>query len=358
MKPTKFSLPSPLTALTMMIIALLVYAFFSKITLRFYASSLFLFYHLIGRMWIAVICIGILQIILMIPFRIINLKISANINEFKERTQKLKNQSEQAFYVKQHMRSGDRSILFYTIDFFVQSTSYLSIGRLFLTDFYQTRLDPGLLYSLVPYPKYPIQGIYFKIPYPYLTSTTDLGMKAVLIAWIILIVIQFALHTIKFIRQRNSQALKQVMENSKQLTSLAKYMSRNLVVFLLLSWFILRNFPTGWRINIFSGNISIPNRRFNAITAIVTFATIVWFGINKIKRKTSLARAKKVDPEIINETQKQMFKENFRNATMLGLAAYFITNHIPSAFELSIFTFELIALLSPFTLDRVITRNT
>ena len=107
-------------------------------------------------------------------------------------------------------------------------------------------------------------------------------------------------------------------------------------------------------VNFFSGNISIPNRKFNTITAIVTFATLLWFGIAKINRKGKLAKARKVDSEIIFHTQKDMFKESLKTASLVGLGAYFITRQIPSAFELSIFTFELIALLSPFTLDKLI----
>jgi hypothetical protein len=49
-----------------------------------------------------------------------------------------------------------------------------------------------------------------------------------------------------------------------------------------------------------------------------------------------------------------MVKNTFKKAAFLGLGAYFITNLIPSAFELSIFTLEIISFLSPFTLDRMI----
>jgi len=49
-----------------------------------------------------------------------------------------------------------------------------------------------------------------------------------------------------------------------------------------------------------------------------------------------------------------MFKDSLFTATLVGLGAFFITNQIPSAFELSIFTLEVISLLSPFTLDKAI----
>ena len=36
---------------------------------------------------------------------------------------------------------------------------------MFLIDFYNTKLDPKMLYSFVPYPTYPIQDRIFRIPY-------------------------------------------------------------------------------------------------------------------------------------------------------------------------------------------------
>ena len=129
----------------------------------------------------------------MIPLRIINLKISNHIDEFREKTAQLKNDQEQSFLIKKQVREGNRPLLFYLVNFVVQLTSYISIGRLFLTDFYSVRLNPKLLFSFVPYPSYPIQDIFFKIPYPIFTRTTDLGIGAFLIVCAVVILFQFAL---------------------------------------------------------------------------------------------------------------------------------------------------------------------
>lgn len=359
---TQKTLPrlSVTTLIAILIIFFVLFSFLSGLTMKFYASFVFLFYALIGRMWLAVVCLGVFQIILMIPFRIINLKISANINEFKDKTEKLINQKEQAFYVKQKIRRGNRSLLFYTIDFVVQLTAYISIGRLFLTDFYTTKLNPNLLFSFVPYPKYPIHDTIFKIPYIKPTTTTDLGISSVVIAWLAIMLFQFSVHTYRFMRTRSVQRSETfvAVKLPERIKKYLRVASRNSIILMILIWFILRSFPTGWQLNIFSGDISIPNRTFNTITAIVTFGTIIWFGAARIKRKVNLAITQQVNREIINQTQKDMFKETIKSATFVGLGAYFITNHIPSAFELSIFTFELIALISPFTLDRIILSST
>ena len=110
----------------------------------------------------------------------------------------------------------------------------------------------------------------------------------------------------------------------------------------------------GWRIRIFSGDISRPNQPLNTITAIVTFLIILWLDFPKIRKKIEMARLEKISAAVIKKTQIKLFEASFKKAIILGLGAYFITNMIPSAFELSIFTLETISFLSPFTLDRLI----
>jgi len=55
-----------------------------------------------------------------------------------------------------------------------------------------------------------------------------------------------------------------------------------------------------------------------------------------------------------DKTEAEMFKNSLFNSALIGLAAFYITNQIPSAFELSIFTLEIISLISPLTLDKLI----
>jgi len=105
---------------------------------------------------------------------------------------------------------------------------------------------------------------------------------------------------------------------------------------------------------IFTGDVGIPNYRLNAITAIGAFIIILWLNLPKIAKKAQLARAMKIPEDIIFKTQKELFKTNLRSALLVGLGAYYITRLIPSAFELSIFTLEIISFLSPFTIDRLI----
>lgn len=349
---------------TIVVIAFFVISFFSGLTYKFYASFLFLFYSWVNRMWIAVVMLGLFQVVLMIPLRIVNLKISNHIDEFKEKTEELKSQVKQTFYVQQNIRKGNRPLLFYTVDFVIQITSYLTIGRLFLTDFYSAKISSSRLFSFVPYPEYPIQSTVFKIPYIKFAQTRDLGITSVLIAWTIIVIFQLAIMLYRYSRRRQLEAARGSTESTSgenpldQYKKYGRYLIGNSIILIVISWFLLRNFPTQASLGIFSGDISIPNRRFNTITAIATGSLLLWFGSNKIKRKTKLARSQNVSPDIINKTQKDMFKGTIRGSILVGLGAFFITNHIPSAFELSIFTLEIVAFLSPFTLDKLIIKTT
>jgi hypothetical protein len=350
-------IPSLSTIFSTLIIIIIILALLTGETYRFYASALFLFYSLTKRMWISVICLGIFQTILMIPLRIINLLKSAHIKEFQEKLDEIE-KKDQYFVLKKKIRKGERVALFYIVNFLLQTISYFSIGRLFLIDFYTKRLSPKLLYSFVPYPDYPIRERIFRIPYVWFTKTIDLGMDKVLIVWAVLFALQIAVYVAIYIYKKFIKTPPQDTPQTKLLRKVGRYTSGYLVLFFFLSWLLIRHLPLGWEFRIFSGDVSIPNRTLNFITAVATFITLVWLNIPKIEKKEKLARAAKIPEEIIFQTQKDMLKETLRNATIVGLGAYYITNYIPAAFELSIFTLEIISWLSPFTLDRIILSTT
>jgi hypothetical protein len=343
------------------VILFLFYAFFAGLTIQFYASFVFLFYSLTNSMWISVVMLGAFQTLLLIPFRIVNLLKSANIKEFKQTLEKMEIEKQEEYFLKRKVEKGEKLVLYYMVNFYVQLISYISIGRLFLTDFYNTKLDPWLLYDFVPYPDYPIQDRWFKIPYAWFHNTTDLGSKAALWVWLGLAVIQIIIFVIIYFRRKNRVAALvnkgDESPRAKLIRTMRRFSTGYLVLGLVLSWYLVRNFPIDWRFHIFTGDVSIPNRTLNTVTAIMTFFTLVWVSMPKISKKIELARAAGFDQKVIERTEKELFKQTFLFAILVGLGAFYVTNLIPSAFELSIFTLELIALLSPLTLDRLILRS-
>ena len=352
-------IPSLGTIASALAIIFLIYAFFSGMLHTFYASFLFFFYSYVHHMWISVMLLGVFQTLLMIPFRVIRIAKSNNIQEFQQTVEKIQKESEQTFVLKTKFRQGNPTFLFYAVDFVMQIVSYVSLGRLFLTDFYNIPLDPAHLYSWVEYPSYPIQDTWFKLPYPLVTKTIDLGWKVLLPTWIVLVIVQLIILIFKR-ASKNKPVVeeaeltaddKKVAEVTEKIN---KYTTGYLLLFMLVAWFLVRHFPIGWRIAIFTGDVARQNTTFNTVTAVATFITMLWHGIPKIVRKGDLAEKLGIPTSIVERTQIEMFKENLLTAALVGLGAFFITNQIPSAFELSIFTLEVISLLSPFTLDKVV----
>ena len=372
------------SALAGAILIFLVIAFFKGWTFNFYANILFGFYALTKRVWISVVLLGVTQTLIMIPFRAVRVMQAHNIEKFQKKLAELRQDDQRIAKVKKSFRQGNLTFLFYIVDFMIQLTLFVSIGRLFLTDFYNIKIDPNTFWNFVPYPDYPLQGLIFKLPYPVITQSKDLGWWVVIIAWVLILMSHLFIYMAKRLKRRfqvdsvpveanqaaatdsesaaaesKNQATAtpapqaQADQQQKTRQTLSFLGSSTLVLF-LLAYIVVRRFPLAWEIRIFSGDVSIPNRTMNILTAVMTFLLVVWFGLQDIIRQSRLARERGIAEEVIDLTQNEMFREKLFNATLIGLGAFLLTNLIPSAFELSIFTFEVISLLSPFTLDRLV----
>lgn len=348
----------PLSSLVViLIVGLFVYWLFTGDLYRFYASVVFLFYSWTHSMWISVIMLGVFQTILLIPLRIFRTLRRDNLKDMHEKIAILENPSLQQQAVKQSFSLGNRDFLFYLLDFIIQLTTFLTIGRLFLTDFYSRPLNPASLYSWVTYPVYPILDRFFKIPYPVITSTVDLGFSRVILVWLTILFFQFAIWIGRnFVAYAKGNAPKPSLATVKAKT-LSKYSLGYFAVVFWLSWLLITHIPTGLGIRIFSGDVAFQNDSFNTLTAIVTFLTLLWFDANEIAEKKAEAKKANIKPYLIGKMGRRMFKESMITAATVGLGAYYITNQIPCAFELSIFTLELISLLSPLTLDKWIKKS-
>jgi len=94
----------------------------------------------------------------------------------------------------------------------------------------------------------------------------------------------------------------------------------------------------------------------NFITAVGTFLTTIHAGLTRIKIDSEILRLQGVAQKAITELSREKIRESLRNALILGAGAFFVTNHIPCAFELSVATFELLYILSPYTFDKILIR--
>ncbi len=365
-----------MSGLVAAIVLFLVFAFFKGWTFNFYANILFGFYALTKQVWVSVVLLGVTQTLLMIPFRTIRVMQAHNTRKFQEKIDELKREEQQIAKVKKTFRQGNLTFLFYVVDFMIQITLFISIGRLFLTDFYTNKIDPSILLKFIPYPVYPLQGLWFKIPYPVITKSKDFGWWIVFLAWILILLSHVFIYVAKRMKHRfnvvaekkaaeeaakekeaseaENVVVKPQLESQKKAKQTLSLLGGSTILLFIVAYFLVRKFPLAWEMRIFSGDVSIPNRTLNTVTAISTFILVVWFGLQDILRQGKLAEEKGIPEDVIDMTQNEMFKNNLFNGILIGLGAFFITNLIPSAFELSIFTFELIAVLSPFTLDKFV----
>jgi hypothetical protein len=349
--------PSLVSLISIIVIIVLVFAFISGWTIKFYASFLFFFYSFIGSMWISVIGLGIFQTLLMMPIRIVNLTKGANTDDFIKTIVEQNKDQEQQILIKKHAHKGTPALMWYTVSFSIQLVAYISMGRLFLTDFYSIPLNPKLLFDWVTYPSYPIQGTIFKIPYIGVTDTINLGFKGVFAAWGILILVRTLISFFKYLQlklAKNSIKTDPILSTNQLFSELVNFWNGSFFLLMIGAFFLMRNFPIGIELRIFSGSITIPNITLNTITALATFFTIFWLDLSKNRKRATLAKKQGIDQKIIDQTQQELFKNSLRNASLLGLGAFFITNQIPSAFELSIFTLEIISWFAPFTIDKII----
>lgn len=333
------------------LLIIILYAFFSGIMMQFYASIVFGFYALTQKMWVSVILLGVFQTLILIPLRIIRVRRSQNIKEFQDKTIDLEKSFLQRKKLKQQFNFGNSTFLFYLVDFMIQLTTFLSMGRLFLQDFYASPLNPTWLYSFVPYPDYPIQDRMFQIPYVVVSKTHNFGLTGVLVLLLLFSVVMISVELFRRWKKTKNQTKRRLLSQLP-----VQYVITYAVIIIAASWVLAYHFPTGFDLRIFTGDVAVPNPRLNTVTAVVTFLTLLWFGYKRIERVSDLARQEGVDEDHIDRTERRLFADSVKSSALVGLGAYFITNHIPSAFELSIFTLEIISIASPLTLDKLVLR--
>jgi len=92
----------------------------------------------------------------------------------------------------------------------------------------------------------------------------------------------------------------------------------------------------------------------NFITAVGTFITTLHAGFTRQRKAAADAQKAGIAPDVIAKVFKLKMRESVKNGFLLGLGAFLITNQIPCAFELSVATFEVLLILSPYTFDKLI----
>jgi hypothetical protein len=87
----------------------------------------------------------------------------------------------------------------------------------------------------------------------------------------------------------------------------------------------------------------------NFTTAVGTFIVTIHAGYKNNSDAAKSAAKSGIPQNIIKRVFREKMQQSLKNAIVLGLGAFFITNNIPSAFELSVTTFEIMYMIYPYT---------
>ncbi len=346
-------LPFATTILVIFLIAALIW-FFTGGSFRLYASVFFTFYHFTHQIWLSVILIGISQNLIFLPLRFISLKLSASLKDFEDELENINSEKDQYFLFNKKVQEGNPAVVFYIFNFVLNAIAFFSAGRIFLIDFYTKKLNPSLLYAKVPYPDYPLNGTIFKFPFFRITDTIALDWSTIFAIWgglIALIVVPRLLwRLVKFILKKNQKILSARINYNRLLFKIGGFSG----TIFLLSLFVLRHLPSAFTGHLLLADLTRANPTMNLITAIGTFITVLHAGYTRQKFVAIEAVKNNIPAEIIARVGRQKIRQSVQNAFILGIGAYLITSQIPSAFELSVATFEILYILSPHTLDLIL----
>ena len=348
----------PLITSILLIFLIVLFVWFLKGgSFKLYASIFFSLYFVTHKIWISVILIGILQNIIFLPFRLVSNIFRQPLKNFEEELNKFDQKQQPGLFTKK-IKEGNLAITFYIFNFFVNAIAFFSAARVFLIDFYNKPVKEELLYSWVPRPQYPLIGTDFKFPLFRITETFALPWATIffIVGGVILFFTALRLlwRLVRFIFKRNKKILNARIQYNKMLLTIGGFGGAAIIVVV----FILRHIPNAFQGFLFTANLAVPNPPMNFVTAVGTFITTLHAGYKNNTSDANAAKLAGISPEIVKKVFREKMRVSLKNGLILGAGAFFITNQIPSAFELSIVTFEIMYMVYPYTFGRIVTIGT
>lgn len=346
------------TSILLIFLIVLFIWFFRGGSFRLYTSVFFLIYSVTHQVWVSVILIGIAQNIVFLPLRVIGSRFHKSITDFEDELEKTEGSEDQYFLkpdsnqVAEQLRQGSLPVVFYIFNFFVQAIAFSSALRIFLIDFYTDPLKlqkMNLLYKWVPYPKYPLQGTDFKLPLFKVTQTTavpwDIIIWVALAVFVVPIILRLLWRLVRWIFKKNQKILQARIRYNRLMLKITGFSG----VGALIAIFVLRHIPDGFERFTFIADLTRQNTPMNFTTAVATFFLTVQSGYKNNKDASKQALLSGIPQKIVDKVFRDKMRQSLKNGIVLGLGAFFITNQIPSAFELSVTTFEVMSIIYPYT---------
>jgi hypothetical protein len=212
-----------------------------------------------------------------------------------------------------------------------------------------------LLYKWVPYPSYPLKGINLNVPLFKITQTTAISWSTIFLIIGGTVLFLFALRLLwrifRIFLRNNKKILNVRIQYNRLLLTIGGFGGVGILIFM----FVMRHIPSAFQGFIFVANLSHQNTPMNFVTAVGTFIVTIHAGYKNNSLAAKAAALANIPPEIVKKVFRDKMKQSLQNAFILGLGAFFITNNIPSAFELSVTTFEVMYMIYPYTFGRFLT---
>ena len=347
---------------TLLLIFLIVLAvwFFKGGSFKLYASVFFSIYSVTQQIWISVILMGIIQNIVFLPLRIIGNSFDKSLKDFEDELETIDKEENQSIIFNKKIKEGSLPVVFYIFNFFVNAIAFFSAGRIFLIDFYSDPLKlqkMKLLYDFVPYPKYPLKGINLHVPLFKITQTMALDWNNIFMivgfTLLFFVVLRLLWRILRIFLGSNKKVLFARIKYNRLLFTLSGFGG----VAIILVVFILRHIPTAFQYFVFIANLSRQNTPMNFVTAVGTFIVTLHSGYKNNTEIAKKAELSNIPKDVIKKVFKDKMGQSLKNAIVLGIGAFFITNNIASAFELSVTTFEVMYMIYPYTFGLLIKKN-
>jgi len=347
------------TSLLLIFLIVLAVWFLKGNSFKLYASIFFLIYSVTNQIWISVILIGILQNVAFLPLRIIGNHFDKSLKDFEDEIENIKEDQQSLVFTKK-VKEGSLSIIFYIFNFFINAIAFFSAGRIFLIDFYSDPLKlqkMKLLYDWVPYPKYPLKGINLHVPLFKVTQTMALDWSQIFmfvgVAILFFVAVRLLWRILRIFLGRNKKVLFARIKYNRLMFTVSGFGGVALIIMVIF----LRHIPTAFEGFVFIANLSVQNTPMNFVTAIGTFLVALHAGFENNSEAAKKAEKSNIPPEIIKKVFKEKMQQSLKTAIVLSLGAFFVTNQIPSAFELSVTTFEIMYMIYPYTFGLLIKKT-
>lgn len=344
-------LPFWTSFLLIFIIVIMVW-FFRGGSFKLYASLFFSIYAVTHQIWLSVILMGILQNFIFLPLRIIGNHFRQSLRDFEDELDKIKKEDQQLLVFNKKVQGGYLPIIFYIFNFFVNGIAFFSAGRIFLIDFYSDPLKlqkMKLLYDFVPYPNYPLQGIDLHVPLFKVTETMALSWSTIFtylgFFFLFLVILRLLWRFFRIFLAKSKKILFARIKYNRLLLSVSGFSTVLLIGIIVF----LRHIPTAFESFVFIANLSHQNTPMNFVTAFGTFIVTIHAGYKNNSQSAKTARLANIPEKVVRKVFKEKMGESLKNALVLGTGAFLITNNIPSAFELSVTTFEIMYFIYPYT---------